>query len=155
MIPIPGTIWRYGAVFALGLMVAGVAQGWRYSAQIAQAETAISAERAEAMRLVLAEQGASAARMAEADQKYTGELTDAKGKIAELERRVATGSSGLRVAAKCPAARPLPEAGTAAGVGGGSEQAPELDANARPDYYALQRGILDLEAALKVCVEGR
>lgn len=155
MIPIPGAVWRYGAVFALGLLVAGTAQSWRYGAQIAQAETAVSTERTEAMRLVLAEQGASAARMAAADQKYTGELSDAKGKIADLERRVAAGSSGLRVKAKCPAAKPLPEAGGVAGLGDRNGETAELDTNARPDYYTLRRGIIELEAALLVCVEGR
>lgn len=153
MIPIPGAVWRYGAAFALGAVIAATTQGWRYGEQIARAELAISSERAEAMRLVLAEQESGAARMASADQKHTGELTDAKGKIADLERRVADGRSGLRVAAKCPADKPLPEAGRAAGLGGGGGESAELDANARPDYYALRRGILELEAALKVCFE--
>ena len=155
MIPIPGAVWRWGAVFALGLLVAGTAQSWRYGAQIAQAETAVSTERTEAMRLVLAEQGTSAARMAAADQKYTGELSDAKGKIADLERRVAAGSSGLRVKAKCPSVTPVPEAGSVAGVGSGDGESAELSANARPDYYALRLGIAGVEAALKACVEGR
>jgi prophage endopeptidase len=152
---IPGAVWRYGAAFALGLAVAGTAQGWRYTAQIATAEAAISAERAEAMKFVLAEQEASAARMAEADQKYTGELSDAKGKIADLEQRVAAGTSGLRVKAKCPAAKQLPETGSASSVGDRDGESAELSANARPDYYALRLGIAGVEAALKACVEGR
>lgn len=155
MIPIPGAVWRYGAVFALGLAVAGTAQGLRYGEKIAKAETAISTERAEAMKFILAEQEAGTARMAAADQKYTGELTDAKGKIADLERRVAAGASGLRVKAKCPAAKPVPEAGSVAGVGSGDGESAELSANARPDYYALRLGIAGVEAALKACVEGR
>lgn len=155
MIPIPGAVWRYGAVFALGLIVAGTAQSWRYGKQIAQAETAVSTERAEAMRLVLAEQEASAARMATADQKYTREVTDAETKIAELERRVSAGPTRLYVAAKCPAAKPVPEAGTAAGVGSGNSERPELDTTVRPDYFTLRRGIIRVEAALKACVEGR
>lgn len=150
-----GAVWRYGAAFALGAAIAATAQGWRYGAEIARAESAISGERTEAMRLVLAEQESSAGRMAEADKKHTGELGDAKGKIADLERRVASGSSGLRVKARCPAAKPLPEAGRAPGVGGGGGESAELDANARPDYFAIQRGILELESALKVCVESR
>ncbi len=152
---IPGAVWRYGAAFALGLTVAGMAQGWRYGAQIAEAETAASTERTEAMKFILAEQEAGAARMAAADQKYTGELTDAKGKIAALEQRVAAGASGLRVKAKCPAVKPVPEAGSVAGVGSGDGESAELDDSSRPDYYALFEGILELEAALKVCVESR
>lgn len=150
-----GAVWRYGAAFALGAAIAATAQGWRYGAEIARAESAISSERTEAMRLVLAEQESSAGRMAEADKKHTGELFDAQNKIADLERRVANGSSGLRVAARCPATKPLPEAGSAPGVGGGNGESAELDANARPDYFALRRGILELEAALKICVESR
>ena len=153
--PIPGAVWRYGAVFALGAVIAAAVQGWRYGEQIARAELAISSERAESMRMVLAEQESSSARMAAADQKHTGELTDAKGTIADLERRVADGRSGLRVATKCPAAKPLPEADTTAGVGGRGGESAELDANARPDYYALRRGVVELEAALKVCIESR
>lgn len=155
MIPIPGAIWRYGAAFALGAVIAATAQGWRYGEQIARAELAISSERTESMRMVLAEQESSSARMAAADQKHTGELTDAKGRIDDLERRVAGGRSGLRIAAKCPAAKPLPQAGRSPSLGGGGGESAELDANARPDYYALRRGVVELEAALKVCVESR
>lgn len=147
--------WTQGAAFALGLLVAATAQGWRHGEQIAQIEQAIETERSEAARLVIAEQERSAAQMAAADKKYTGELTDAKGKIVELERRVANGSSGLRIAAKCPAAKPVPEASTAASLGDRNGETAELDTNARPDYYALRRGIIELEAALLVCVEGR
>lgn len=147
----------YGYALALLIGASGswYVQGWRYGAQIAEAKTAISTERAEAMRLILAEQEAGAARMAAADQKYTGELTDAKGKIADLERRVAAGASGLRVKAKCPATKPVPEAGSVAGVGSGDGESAELSANARPDYYALRLGIAGVEAALKACVESR
>ena len=155
MIPIPGAVWRYVAAFALGVVIAATAQGWRYGEKIARSESAISTERTESMRLVLAEQESSASRMAEADKKHTGELIDARGKIADLERRVADGTSGLRVKAKCPTAKPLPEAGSAPGVGGGVVESAELDANARPDYFALRRGIIELESALKVCVESR
>ncbi|MCV0420115.1 MAG: lysis protein [Microbacterium sp.] len=145
----------YGAAFALGLAVATTAQSWRYGEKIAKADSAISAERAESMRYILAEQEASAIRMADSDQKHTGELSDAKGKIDDLERRVADGRSGLRVSAKCPAAKSVPEASSVAGLGSGSDEAPELDAEARPHYFALFEGILELEAALKVCVESR
>lgn len=145
----------YGLLAAICFGAGWKVQGWRLGAQMAQVEAGISAERTDAMRLLIAEQEASAAEMSEADEKYTGELNDAKGKIADLERRVANGSSGLRVAASCPPAKPLPEAGTAAGVGAGNGESNELNADARPDYYALRRGILELEAALKVCVDGR
>lgn len=155
MIPIPGAMWRYGAAITLGAVIAATAQGWRYGEQIARAELAISGERAEAMRLVLAEQESSAIHMATADKKHTGELNDAKGKIDDLERRVDDGRSGLRIAAKCPADKPVPEADSAAGLGGRGGESAELDANARPDYYALRRGVVELEAALKVCVESR
>lgn len=147
-------LYGYAAALLIGASSAWYVQGLRYSAQIAKAETAISAERAEAMRLILAEQGASTARMAAADKKHTEELTDAKGKIAALELRVANGTSGLRVAARCPSAKPVPEAGSVASVGSGDGESAELDGSSRPDYYALFEGILELEAALKICVEG-
>lgn len=155
MIAIPSAVWRYGAAFMLGAVIAATAQGWRYGTKIAKAESAISTERTEAMKYILAEQQASTSRMAEADQKHTGELSDAKGKIADLERRVADGTSGLRVKARCPTVKPMPEAGSVAGLGSGGNEAPELDESVRPDYFALYEGIKELESALKVCVESR
>lgn len=152
---IPSAAWRYGAAFALGVLLAATAQGWRYGKKIATAEAAISSERSEAMRYILAEQQLSADKMAEADTLHTGEIADAKAHIAQLERRVTAGPTRLYVAAKCPAAaKPVPEASGPASLGSGSVEAPELDPNARPDYYALYLGIKEVEAALKVCLEG-
>lgn len=153
MIPIPGFVWRYGAALAFGALIAATAQGWRYGEKIASAESAISTERSESMRYILAEQEASAIRMAESDQKHTGELSDAKGKIDDLERRVADGRSGLRVSAKCPTAKPVPEASSVAGLGSGSDEAPELDESVRSYYFAIRRGVIEIESALKLCVE--
>jgi len=155
LIPIPGPVWRYGAAFVLGAVLAATAQGWRYTAKIATAEAAVSSERAEAMRLVVTEQNRSAEKVRQADEKYTGELADAESKITELDRRVAAGSSGLRVAVKCPKPRELPQAAPPAGLGSGNVESAELDPAVRPDYIALRRGIVRLETALKVCVEGR
>lgn len=65
MIPIPGAVWRYGAAFTLGAVIAATAQGWRYGAEIAgihaaQAEALASAQvqaRAEEQRRQIAVEG--------------------------------------------------------------------------------------------------
>lgn len=146
------------AVAALMALSAGAAWKWqayRYEAKIAKAETAISTERTEAMRLILAEQESSHRRMAEADKKATQELSDADLKITDLEQRVAAGPARLYVAAKCPTNKQLPEAGATPGLGGGGGERAELDPAFRPSYFALRRGIVKLEAALDACVNGR
>ena len=65
MIPIPGAAWRYGAAFALGMVIAATAQGWRYGERIAdihaaQAEALATAQgqaRAEEQRRQIAIEG--------------------------------------------------------------------------------------------------
>ena len=136
--------WAHSGAFALGLLAATVAQDWRYGEQI-------NADRASAAQLLLARQIEGAARMAAADTKFTGELEDARSKTAELERRVAAGPTRLYIAAKCPAA----PSDTAASLGDRDGEKAELNPNARLDYYALRRGIAEVEAALRVCVGSR
>lgn len=75
---------------------------------------------------------------------YLRSKADADAKIAELESRVAAGTGRLRVAARCVPA-------TGAGAGRADPGAPELDAAARPAYFALRRGLADQYALLQLC----
>ena len=141
--------------FTFGALVAGTAQSWRYGEKIASAESAIDSERTEAMRFVLAEQEISDNKMVAADTTHSVEVAKNETKITELDRGLANGTRGLRVATKCPSTISLPKTNTLTSVGGPDIQGSELADFARPDYLALLRGIDKLEAALKVCVEGR
>lgn len=66
----------------------------------------------------------------------------------DLERAVADGSKRLRVAATCRNSGMPADAAVPGGTGSGSA---ELDAAARPTYYALQRGINEQRGLLNFC----
>lgn len=69
------------------------------------------------------------------DDKYTGELADAKATIDQLERDVASGKRRLQINAKCPA-------NGAAGAGGmGDASGPRLADSAERDYFILRERI--------------
>ncbi|MGX8900336.1 lysis protein [Citrobacter werkmanii] len=69
------------------------------------------------------------------DAKYTGELTDAKAKLNDLQRCVSSGKCGLRVNAKCPSN------GTASATGLDDATTPRLTDAAERDYYTLRARI--------------
>ncbi|WP_049061062.1 lysis protein [Klebsiella aerogenes] len=70
------------------------------------------------------------------DAKYTGELTDAKATIDQLERDVASGKRRLQLNAKCTA-------NGASGTGGmGDASSPRLADAAERDYFTLRERIV-------------
>lgn len=138
------TPWITAGAFAAGLLVAGVAQGWRYGEQLSAIEAAASKERADnatatAAAMVTQRQLTEAAR---AD--YLKVKEDAQLQVADLESRVAAGTRRLRVAARC-----LPAPG--ADAGGVEERTAELNPAARSDYFALRRGLTEQFADLQFC----
>lgn len=157
------------AAFALGLLVAGAVQGWRYDAQLAtQAEAhavelksisdAAAAQRSQA----LATQQAMQEQAAQADQKHTEELTDAQSQNEKLrrqylaaEQRATTATADaadarrrLRVQAKCPApGSVLPQAGGAGSVGDATSV--ELADAAGQDVFDIRAGIIADQAKIR------
>jgi len=69
------------------------------------------------------------------DAKYTGELADAKSKLDDLQRCVATGKCGLRLKATCP------KSDTSSPGGLGDASSPRLADSAERDYWSLRSGI--------------
>lgn len=73
-------------------------------------------------------------------------LQEKERENARLRDAVESGRQRLRVAAKCPS---VPQSPDSAGVDNGG--AAELDASARPAYYALRAGIAKQHEQLKAC----
>lgn len=72
------------------------------------------------------------------DAKYTGELTDAKATIDQLERDVASGKRRLHFNAKCTASG-------ASGTGGmGDATGPRLTDSAERNYFTLRERIFTI-----------
>jgi hypothetical protein len=148
-------VWaRYGAVVALVLGALYGAYRHGVTTERTRAELLAETGRSEAARMIITEQRRSRAAAVALDAYYTGELINAQKRIEELER----GSADVKparvfVKATCPARlEPVPEAGTLAGVGGRSEQGPELVGVFRSDYFDLLRAIEVKEKALAFCV---
>ena len=73
--------------------------------------------------------------VAKLDEKYTGELADAKKQLEDLQRCVSTGKCGLRINATCPAN------GTASAPGVDDATGPRLTDAAERDYFTLRERI--------------
>lgn len=155
--------------FALGLLVAGVAQSWNYGAQLAEKDAAHALElkaisdRAAAQRAsALATQQQLQAQAAANDLKHTEELTDAQSKNEQLRRQYlaaeqrATAAAAdaadtrrrLRVQAKCPAAGSVvPQAGGAGSLGDAATV--ELSDAAGQNVFDIRAGIIADQAKLR------
>ena len=157
------TDWRgYAAAAGVGALCAGllvgVAQGWRYGAQIAgmradQADLVAESQRhaREILQRRYAEVGEINERNAKAEWAAYGGLRSAQTKDEGLRADVDAGRQRLRVEASCGAAAGggVPAAGAGAGLGHGARA--ELDPVARSDYFALRAGIRRLTAQLEAC----
>lgn len=141
---------------ALGLLIAGIAQEWRYDAKLAGLASAhakelkeISDEAAKQRGEALTEQQALQQQAQTRDQQHTQELANEQSENERLRRLYSGASSDadglrkrLRVQAKCPAATGgnVPETagtgrvGDAAGV--------ELSDAAGQDVFDIRRGIV-------------
>lgn len=78
---------------------------------------------------------------------YLNKLTEAENEIDNLRSRVDSGAVKLRVKATCPK---LPTA--SADTAGAIAAAPELDADARQNYYAHRADEGKLTALLNLCI---
>lgn len=104
------------------------------------------ASHADALSLAYQEREKLAERISKLDHESSQRLKVAQDENAALAAAVANGKRRLRVAAKCPTT----QASTTASMGDG--EAPELDATARPAYYALKDGITKQLEQLTFCV---
>jgi prophage endopeptidase len=117
---------------------------WVWFGGYQYAQRGHAAKEAEALRAALALRDQHAARIAEIDRTHTAALEAARNENIALAAAVAAGTKRLRVAASCPV-----PAGGAASVGDAA--GPELDAAARPTYYALRDGLARQAEQLAAC----
>jgi len=145
------------AAIVIGAVAASFGAGWFVNGAIKDSKIAgIVIDHALALQSatddVLKAERSAAKKLANLDTEHQKEIADAEVKINDLERSVAAGPKRLYIAAKCPASKPVSTAATATGLDSGVVERPELDSAARPDYFAVRRGIIKLESALKLCV---
>ena len=157
----PRTLITYGAGAALLLALAGAAtQTVRLADERTDHQTTRAAHAQQLQRLAeAAARSASAAvaahqaiarTVAAVDLQAQQERTRAQTETDRIAAGVHAGTVRLRVAASCPP-RPAPGPnvpGAAAAPGVGDGAAAELDAAARPDYFALRAGIERCQSAL-------
>lgn len=137
MIALPwGLIARIAAVLAC--MAALWYGGYR------TAERAFEAKEVRALQDSIALRDKHAAEVAHIDRTYTAALEAARNENQALAAAVAAGTKRLRVAASCPV-----PAGQSASVGDAA--GPELNAAARPTYYALRDGLARQAEQLAAC----
>lgn len=152
---------------AAGALLGAFAAGWYVQGERGDAALAtLQSEHSTA--LAAAEHNARVAQEALNDERdqwniERGRVADEaleKVRLANVETNrlrdcIADGTCGLRVAAKCPASRPadVPQAGTPGRVDHGA--APELDADARRNYFALREGIALITRQLEACQQSQ
>lgn len=132
------------ALFAAGWTV----NGWRWSARAAAMEAEHSAATTRASEEAREREQVLADAIAMIDAARTKERTQADEETARLRADVDAGRQRLLVAARCPAAG-LPQAAAGPGLDRGTGT--ELDAAARPDYFALRAGLTRQETKLAAC----
>lgn len=141
---------RLIAVAVVAFLLAGagwMARGWQADADIWQLKEehardlkAISDKATEAAETARQQEENWQAKVAELDRKHSEEMQNAKQENDRLRAAVDDGAVRLRVRASCPASSGnMPNSTAAAGKPDGASV--ELDASARPDYFALRSGI--------------
>ena len=123
--------------------------GWRLTATHDR-ERAAWREAADAkLKTATDARDALAERLKESDDAHLDALEKKDAENKALRDRVAAGTVGLRVAAKCPAVVRVSEAASGAGVDSGAGA--ELDPGARSNYFALLDGLARFESKLSAC----
>ena len=145
------------AIAAASALGGWTANGWRLGAEIQALEAkhanAVADAEAETNRRLIAltnERDAKATRLASVDAKYTAQLTKARHENKTLAHRLAAGTTGLRIAATCPAS-PAQGTGAAESSSLDSPAGAVLDASAKRAYSALRDGITTTETTLAAC----
>lgn len=142
-----GTGYIAASAFAVGLLVAGTAQQWRFEAQIDRehtqaANTQLAAVKAVDAQLVLAQSETEKSRQ---DLQKLQVTTNAQ--IDDIQHRLRASNRGLRIKAKCPASVPA-NATNASGVDTGTA---ELDAASTSTVLGLEKALNDQFGLLQFC----
>lgn len=139
------------AIAAASALGGWTVNGWRLGTEIQALEAkhanAVADAAKETNRRLIAltnERDAKATRLASVDATYTAKLTKARHENKTLADRLAAGTTGLRIAATCPAS-------SAQGSGVDSPAGAILDASAGSAYSALRDGITTTETTLAAC----
>lgn len=141
--------WKTGVVALLsGLAIGWAINGWRLDASAAKREAEISDAKTRASEQARAIETTLQAALVETLNTLDAERTKANEEVVLLRDAVAAGAKRLRVAAQCPAAA---SATNPLVPGRIDPAAPELDAAARPAYFALVAGLKDTEKTLAAC----
>ena len=145
---------KTAAIVALVVGVAAFGGGykvadWRLTGQYAAEKLEAAKTAAKALADMTDERDKLAGKLSTANDRHTNELRNAQNETTRLRDRLNAGSSGLRIAATCPAARLGTEAASPARVDTGTGA--ELDSTARRAYFALRDGIDRASAQLAAC----
>jgi hypothetical protein len=122
---------------------------WRLTGQYTAEKLEAAKTAAKALADMTDERDKLAGKLSAANDLHTNELRNAQNETNRLRDRLANSSSGLRIAATCPAPRLGPEASSGARVDTGTGA--ELDTTARRAYFALREGIDRASAQLAAC----
>lgn len=131
--------WRMMAVGILlaAIVVAGrLASYYRDNYHHALDKQREFAQMAETRQKTIIDMQAKQRVVADIDEKYSRELTDAKATIDQLERNVIAGTQRLRINASC---QPVPNPTTASGLDDASRTG--LNDTAQRDYFTLRERI--------------
>lgn len=147
------------AALLSGLLIWQV-QGWRYTSQLAEQQSAhdrvMTVLATEALNQQKQRQAAADVKQAESslyEAQLWGELRNAEYEIDRLRGLVDDGTHGLRVNATCPATNSsrLPDTSASTSMDHGATV--ELNKDARQDYFTLRSGIERVTRQLLACQE--
>lgn len=140
-------------VAAAGFLAGWQVNGWRHESNAASEALNVAYARAEAIAIATAEQRKREEQMAAEDARATAEVNNARQETARLRACIDRGNGcGLRIKVQPVRCEPLPSPATTPGMGAGSGEWAELDADARSAYFALRDRLPVVEQALKACV---
>ena len=122
---------------------------WRLTGQYTAEKLEAAQTAAKALSDMTDERDKLAGKLSAANDLHTNELRNAQNETNRLRDRLNAGSSGLRIAAICPAPRLDAQTASPARVDTGTGA--ELDSTARRAYFALRDGIDRTSAQLAAC----
>lgn len=142
-----GTSYIAGATFVAGLLIAGVAQEWRFDARIdadkASAEQAqLSAVKAVDVQLVAAQAATEASR-----QVFQQDKVNSDAQIDDLQHKLGVLGHGLRIKATCAASVPA----ATPNAGGARSGTAELDAQSTSSVFELEKDLNQQYGLLQFC----
>lgn len=147
----------YLAIFIVGCSLGAFVNGWRLNSDIAELKTVhsdklrtISDEALKTQQSLQAELDENEKLWATAEAIQYRKLRDAENEINHLRDDVAAGRKRLLINATCPTSSDnVPETKASTSMDNGT--APELNPEARQNYYALRNGIERVTNQLLAC----